>query len=258
MQRYLLWMCVLVPLACASRALKAPPTDGASNPPSPSDGSPSSEVVLPFDVSQPEAKDSAQELAQDLPLAVADLSGGVEAPQDMPRADRTSGNEPRMSDIADAVVLADLSLDLPADLAIQDSGSAADRALIAGQGEVRCGGAATCTSSTGPCCPATKNMSRTGLCGDCVTAVIVCDGSEDCAGGRICCSVESASAGFSGASCVAASECLPPSRVICHQSSDCPGTQTCGKPNPAPAALALPFPFGPSEWVVDFLVCQAP
>jgi hypothetical protein len=148
------------------------------------------------------------------------------------------------------------SPDLPVDMALPDSSVPAERPVIAGRGEVRCGGY-TCTSATGPCCPATENLFSPTTCVlNCgLRPAIVCDGPEDCADGLICCSVESASSGFVGASCMDASQCLAPSRVICHQQSDCPARQTCGQPNPGPAAVSPPA--GPAEWDVDFLVCQA-
>jgi hypothetical protein len=71
----------------------------------------------------------------------------------------------------------------------------------------------------------------------------------------VCCSFESAAAGFMGASCIGASSCGAPSRVICHVQADCPSTQQCGPPNPEPAYHSTyPSPID-LWWRVSFQVC---
>jgi hypothetical protein len=81
-----------------------------------------------------------------------------------------------------------------------------------------------------------------------------CDGPEDCGTGQVCCSIESATAGFMGASCVSATSCGAPSRVICHQQSDCPSTQQCGVPNPMPGYVSG-YAYGILWWRVGFQIC---
>ena len=190
--------------------------------------------------------------------------------------------------VADAVVVADALSDVPSDVSVtpetlpaqrdvlspdqspdepradvsrsemggKDVASLDGGSVIEGTGQVACGGA-VCTSSTGPCCPVTQTMSRIPLCSlSCAVPTITCDGPEDCAIDQVCCSVESVAGGFTGTVCVTASQCVKPSRVACHQSTDCPSQMRCGTPNPAPAAV---FPFSePDEtWLVDYLVCAS-
>jgi len=141
------------------------------------------------------------------------------------------------------------------DGAIGDGRNTTEGPESAGQGAVLCG-VQYCTSATGPCCPSTGNMSRLSMCMlDCgIVPRIACDGPEDCSNGLVCCSVESVASGFAGASCAKVNDCVPPSRVICHQQTDCPFPQRCGVPNPLPKAVSS-FA-GPSSWQVDFLVCS--
>jgi hypothetical protein len=126
---------------------------------------------------------------------------------------------------------------------------------IAPGATVACEGG-SCTSATGPCCPATQMMDRTGMCGSgCLPALMTCDGPEDCSNGAVCCSLESAAAGFVAASCVPPAECTAPSRVICHQQADCPSPQQCGVPNPMPTYIS-PYPYPESaDFRVGFHVC---
>ena len=126
---------------------------------------------------------------------------------------------------------------------------------IAAGATVSCDGR-SCTSATGPCCPATTMMNRTGMCGSgCLPALMTCDGPEDCSNGAVCCSLESAAAGFVAASCVPPAECAAPSRVICHQQADCPSPQQCGVPNPMPTYIS-PYPYPESaDFRVSFQVC---
>jgi hypothetical protein len=123
-------------------------------------------------------------------------------------------------------------------------------------GEVFCGPGVTCDDSTGPCCPAARSMSRTAICAkNCVSPPVVCDGPEDCTNDRICCSIESATDGFISASCARPSECVSPSRRICHADADCLPEQRCDIPNPLPSTQ-----YSPSEidvWAVKFLVCAS-
>jgi hypothetical protein len=113
-----------------------------------------------------------------------------------------------------------------------------------------------CTNASGPCCPATNTMNRTGLCwSNCPTAAMTCDGPEDCSNGAVCCSQESPAGGFAAASCVQPAECVAPSRVICHQQTDCVAPQKCGGPNPLPTYVsAYPYPES-TYWRVGFQVC---
>jgi hypothetical protein len=126
---------------------------------------------------------------------------------------------------------------------------------IAAGAAVACEGG-FCTNATGPCCPATNMMNRTGACGsNCETAAITCDGPEDCSNGAVCCSLESTAGGFAAASCVRPAECTAPSRVICHQQADCSAVQKCGVPNPAPTYVST-YPYPESGyWGVGFQVC---
>ena len=122
---------------------------------------------------------------------------------------------------------------------------------IAPGASVACEGR-VCNDATGPCCPATSSMNRVGMCWSSCSVVVTCDGPEDCSNGAVCCSLESA-AGLAGAFCVQPAECVAPSRVICHQPTDCPTSQNCGVPNPMPLAAS---PYAGSEtWRVSYLVC---
>jgi hypothetical protein len=127
--------------------------------------------------------------------------------------------------------------------------------VIAPGATVACEGG-SCTNATGPCCPATDMMDRTGMCwSSCPTAAMICDGPEDCSNGAVCCSQESTAGGFAAASCVQPAECVAPSRVICHQQADCVAPQKCGVPNPAPAYVSTsPYPES-GYWRVGFQVC---
>ena len=127
---------------------------------------------------------------------------------------------------------------------------------IAAGASVLCAGSSSCTSATGPCCPALVAMDRVGMCSPgCPFPSIACDGPEDCGNVQVCCSLESVAAGFMGASCVSATSCGTPSRVICHQQADCPSPQSCGPPNPKPAYLP-PQVYPMTEWFgVSFQVC---
>jgi hypothetical protein len=113
-----------------------------------------------------------------------------------------------------------------------------------------------CSNATGPCCPSTTTMNRVGTCwSDCPSFTISCDGPEDCSNGSVCCSLESATAGFVAGSCVEPAECVAPSRVICHQQADCPPPQQCGVPNPMPAYVS-PYPAESGTWRVFYQVCS--
>ena len=129
---------------------------------------------------------------------------------------------------------------------------------IATGATVLCEGS-SCTSATGPCCPALMSMNRIGTCAaDCTLPSITCDGPEDCSNGAVCCSVESTAAGFGGTSCLSPPLCLTPNtRMICHQDADCQPSQHCVAPNPMPAYVSDPSsPTTPPEyWRVGFQVC---
>lgn len=112
----------------------------------------------------------------------------------------------------------------------------------------------SCTNATGPCCPATMLMSRTALCGPSCSVAVVCDGPEDCSNGDVCCSLESTT-GLAGASCVKPSQCAAPSRVICHQQTDCLASQQCGPPDPKPMYVSPFFPQEEVSWLVEYQVC---
>jgi hypothetical protein len=112
----------------------------------------------------------------------------------------------------------------------------------------------SCSSETGPCCPASELMSRVGLCSANCFAAMTCDGPDDCAPGTVCCSLESTD-GFAGTACVLASHCLSPSRVICGTSSDCQSSQTCGKPNPMPVDREASPGVTPAAMRISFKVC---
>ena len=114
-----------------------------------------------------------------------------------------------------------------------------------------------CGGTTAPCCPALTSVNTDATCRLRCRVPITCDGPEDCSNGSVCCSLEPA-AGFAGASCVNASECIAPSRVICHQQADCPSPQQCSVPNPMPAYI--PENYDPtlppySSWAVSYKVC---
>jgi len=127
---------------------------------------------------------------------------------------------------------------------------------IAAGASVACGGSSPCTSASGPCCPTTNFMDVVPRCSAlCQSPTITCDGPEDCSNGSVCCSLESAAAGFVAGSCVSSAECVAPSRVICHQQADCPSPQQCGVPNPMPAYLS-PYSYPePVYWKVAYQVC---
>jgi hypothetical protein len=125
---------------------------------------------------------------------------------------------------------------------------------IAPGATVSCDGR-SCTNATGPCCPATAMMSRVGMCSPGCSVAVTCDGPEDCSNGTVCCSLEAA-AGLAGASCVSAAQCTAPSRVICHQQTDCLATQSCAAPNPMPASITT-GPYAEStSWRVSYQVCS--
>ena len=128
---------------------------------------------------------------------------------------------------------------------------------IAAGATVLCG-ATSCTSATGPCCPAETMMNRLSMCMPDCSPAVTCDGPEDCGTGQVCCSLEYPGADFSGASCVDQFNCIQPSqRVICHQNADCPSPQHCGVPNPMPAYVpdSPPATTMPLYWGVDYQVC---
>jgi hypothetical protein len=112
----------------------------------------------------------------------------------------------------------------------------------------------SCTNATGPCCPATMAMNRTAMCMSGCTVPVTCDGPEDCSNGTVCCSLEPA-AGFAGASCVSPAQCTAPSRVICHQQTDCLASQKCGVPDPMPAYISTSPYGGIVSWSVAYQVC---
>ena len=110
----------------------------------------------------------------------------------------------------------------------------------------------SCTNATGPCCPATLAMNRTGMCMSSCSVPVTCDGPEDCSNGAVCCSLESA-AGLAGTSCVSPAQCTAPSRLICRQQTDCLASQKCGAPNPMPAYISTSG--GTTSWRVSYQVC---
>lgn len=125
--------------------------------------------------------------------------------------------------------------------------------VIAPGATVSCEGR-SCSSETGPCCPATELMSRVGYCSASCFAAMTCDGPDDCAPGGVCCSLESTD-GFAGTACVSASECVSPSRIICGTSGDCLPSQTCGKPNPMPVDRAASAGVTPVPLRINYNVC---
>lgn len=124
---------------------------------------------------------------------------------------------------------------------------------IASGATVACEGQ-SCSSETGPCCPATELMSRVGYCSANCYSAMTCDGPDDCAPGRVCCSLESTD-GFAGTACMLASQCVSPSRVICRTSSDCQSTQTCTKPDPMPVDRPPSAGVTPVAFRIDYKVC---
>jgi hypothetical protein len=122
---------------------------------------------------------------------------------------------------------------------------------IAPSAAVSCEGN-SCTNATGPCCPASLAMNRTGMCTSSCSVALTCDGPEDCSNGAVCCSLESA-AGLVGSSCVSPAQCTAPSRVICHQQTDCLASQKCGAPDPMPAYISTSG--GTTSWRVAYQVC---
>jgi hypothetical protein len=127
---------------------------------------------------------------------------------------------------------------------------------IAAGASIACEGSSPCTSASGPCCPTTNFMDVVPRCSAlCQSPTITCDGPEDCSNGSVCCSLESAAAGFVAGSCVSSAECVAPSRVICHQQADCPSPQQCGVPNPMPAYVS-PYSYPePAYWKIAYQVC---
>ena len=124
---------------------------------------------------------------------------------------------------------------------------------IAPGATVSCEGG-SCTDATGPCCPATQMMNRTGMCWSGCSVALACDGPEDCSNGTVCCSLETTT-GLAGTSCVTPSQCTAPSRVICRQQSDCLASQKCGAPDPMPAYIST-YPYAESTtWRVAYQVC---
>ena len=112
----------------------------------------------------------------------------------------------------------------------------------------------SCTNATGPCCPATQTMNRTGMCWSGCSVAVTCDGPEDCSNGNVCCSFESA-AGLAGTSCASLAQCAAPSRVICRQQTDCLASQKCRAPDPMPAYIST-YPYAEStSWRVAYQVC---
>ena len=118
-------------------------------------------------------------------------------------------------------------------------------------------GRSSCASPW-PCCPRLTTVNVAESCGLRCPAPITCDGPNDCPNGNVCCSLESAAAGFLGTSCLDASECVAPSRVICGQQADCPSPQQCAVPNPMPAYTPENYSptLPPYSWMVDFKVCS--
>jgi len=288
MTRQMLALLVIATLACSNRALN---TRGTSAPDCACDGiqdvgsareaplleaGATTQTDVPF-IGRPDGNINPADVAVAVEIPPADAPGidrgvdvaSAEAPWFDQAADVFPADGPRIDqrgvDVASAdasgfdqavdVFLADgPRIDRGIDASGGDGRDPTERPAIAGQGTVFCG-VQYCTSATGPCCPSTKNMSRSSMCMlNCgIVPSIACDGPEDCSTGLVCCSVESAAGGLAGASCMNASECATPSRVICHQQTDCPSPQHCETPIPLPAAISPPA--GPGQWLVDYLVC---
>jgi hypothetical protein len=54
---------------------------------------------------------------------------------------------------------------------------------------------------------------------------------------------------------VTPAQCTAPSRVICHQQTDCLASQTCAAPAPMPVSVSSNPSVQAIPWRVDYQVC---